>query len=176
MKRMMAQFAMVLLCLGVWLPSCFAASVTSALEEAALKRACLEATIKAIDLEITRYQRWIDYRVQQGNTRDLLELRVVVEKLQKERDRFTAMDAADYDLPEQLTTTAWVQNKAGDDTLLYLPNMTKMGPFYHAAGIAGGNYGVLQPNVKYQVILFKVYPRAYWSMDSDYVFIAAVEK
>ncbi|MEM5770892.1 MAG: hypothetical protein AAGU32_21810, partial [Bacillota bacterium] len=70
----------------------------------------------------------------------------------------------------------WVGNLAAEDTLLHIDRLTKSGPFYHLAGITGGDYTVLQVNTRYNMTFYRVYPRSYWNMNSDYVYVAAAEK
>jgi len=50
--------------------------------------------------------------------------------------------------------------------------MSKSGPWYHLAGILGGDYAVLQPKVRGKVAFYAVYSRSYWNMKSGYVGVA----
>ena len=122
------------------------------------KEACLAATSRAIELEMGRAQA-----------------KPIRERLQRDLAEYRAKAAADYTLPEKIVETAWVETAAGDNTSLYVENMTKSGPWYHLAGIVGGDYGQLKPQTKYTVSYYKVYPRAYWHMASAYVCVADVK-
>ena len=122
------------------------------------KEACLAATIRAIELEMGRAQA-----------------KPIRERLQRDLAEYRAKAAADYTLPEKIVETAWVETAAGDNTSLYVENMTKSGPWYHLAGIVGGDYGQLKPQTKATVAYYKVYPRAYWHMASAYVCVAEVK-
>jgi hypothetical protein len=122
------------------------------------KEACLAAAIRAIELEMGRAQA-----------------KPVRERLQRDLAEYRAKTAAEYTLPEKIVETAWVETAAGDNASLYVEGMTKSGPWYHLAGIVGGDYGQLKPRTKYMVSYYKVYPRAYWHMASAYVCVADVK-
>ena len=74
-----------------------------------------------------------------------------------------------------LGAPSWVGAAAGENAILYVEGMSKSGPWYHLAGLVGGDYGQLKPGVKYAVSYYKVYPRAYWHMPSAYVCVAEVK-
>ncbi len=124
----------------------------------ALKSACRAAAIKAVKLEMSRAQA--------KNIRETLA--ADLEKLQKLSD-------ADYTLPEKVVETVWVQEKADDNTILYVNGMSRSGPWYHLSGIAGGDYARMKPGVKYTATYYKVYPRTYWHMPSSYVCVAELQ-
>ena len=174
MKKVLVLVLLVLFSLGM--TQCLAEGVEQKTQQPDLQSACLSATITAINLEINRYQNWIDSRKQQGNSRDLLELQASLNFLKADLEKYRNMDCRDYVLPEKVRTKAWVQGKAGDNTVLGVEGMTKMGPFYHLAGIVGDNYPSLVPNVSYEMTFYKVYPRSYWYMESEYIYIAELSK
>jgi hypothetical protein len=136
-----------------------------------LKKGCLTATVTAIQLEVSRYQRWIDLRKQQGDQKGVAVLQESLRALQADLDKYTAMDAKEYVLPARVETVAWVEGKPGNDTIVYVEGMSKSGPWYHLAGIQGGDYAALQPGAKQQLNLYAVYGRSYGGMSSAYVFV-----
>ncbi|WP_094605581.1 hypothetical protein SPSIL_012650 [Sporomusa silvacetica DSM 10669] len=142
------------------------------LQQRDLKQQCLSATIAAINLEIDRHQRWIEFRKQQGEQKNLAELQESLAALKADLEKHITMDAREYVLPEKNDLVAWTGDKPGRDSVLYVEGMSKNGPWYHLAGIVGGEYALLQPNTKYHMNFYSVYPRSYWGMDSSYVYIA----
>jgi hypothetical protein len=132
-------------------------SANTASTQDALKKACIDATISAINLEISRSQP--------GEA---------TEKLQAELEKYQNMNVAEYQLPEKIIETAWVDKKAATGSILYVEGMSKSGPWYHLTGIVDGDYSQLKPGVKYVVEYYKVRPRAYWHMPSSYVYVADI--
>jgi len=145
-------------------------------EQTTVQKACLAATQTAIALEIRRYAGWIDLRKSgQVAAGDLPALEATLARLKEDLQKYQAMKPEDYALPPQREMTAWVQSQAADNAILYIDRMSRSGPWYHLAGIVGGDYGLLQPNVRKSVVFYSVYPRRYGSMESAYVCIASVE-
>lgn len=140
-----------------------------------LKKQCLSATIVAINLEIERYQRWIEFRKKQEDQKDLVALQESLAALEVDLERHRTMDAKDYVLPEKIDTVAWMGDRPGKDSVLYVEGMTKSGPWYHVAGVGGDDYSLLQRTDKQQINLYCVYPRSYWGMSSAYVYIGKME-
>lgn len=166
-------FVMFVFSLG---SACYAKDITKDVNEnfqqSDLRKQCLSATITAINLEIDRYQRWIDFRKQQGEQKDLAELQASLAALEVDLEKYLAMDAEAYVLPEKVDTVAWTGDTPGNDSVLYVEGMSKSGPWYHLVGVAGGEFATLQSNTRYHMSLYPVYPRSYWGMSSAYVFIA----
>jgi hypothetical protein len=148
--------------------ACFAEEIS---QQGDLKKQCLAATVTAITLEIERYQQWIEVRKQQGDQQGLTELQQSLDALKADLEKYRAMDAADYSVPEKVDTVAWVGYKPEKNSILYLEDMSRSGPWYHLAGVAGGDYAVLRPDVKYRVNFIPVYPRQYGWMKSAYVYV-----
>jgi hypothetical protein len=141
----------------------------------------LSAVITAIDLEI-------------ASTKGKLDTAQVEQKimdLEAERARFAAMKPQDYPAPVPQQVGAppvgavlppmiaeAVINVAGpcaDGTLLDVQGATRSGPFYHLAGVKGGDYGILKPGRIYTVQLALVYRREYFGFIGDYyVYILSV--
>ena len=60
------------------------------------KTLCLSATITAIKLEIGRYQKWIDFRNQQGDQQSAFEFQKSLDALNVDLQKYLAMDAKDF--------------------------------------------------------------------------------
>jgi len=152
----------------------FAAAPAGAIIET-LKEGCLAATVKAINLEIGRHQRWLEFRREQGDQQGAAAMEAALAQLKADLDKYVNMDANDYALPAPVEKTVWVGEPLRDDAVLSIEGMTMSGPWYHAAGIMGGDYGKLKPGARYKVTFYEVYPRSYWHMKSAYIFIATAE-
>lgn len=178
MKRSVFWISMVLvICLTIFFTAgCFAEAVDETAQQRELKRECLSATMTAIKLEMDRYQKWLDLRKQQGDTQAVAKLEQTLTLMRNDLEKYRNMAVDDYILPEKVFLTAGIGNEPGENSLLYIDMMSRSGPFYHVAGITGGDYGILQPETPYNMVFFKVYPRNYWHMQSDYVYIASLEK
>lgn len=177
LKKMFSKVLLMLICfMAVLTTSSFAAPIEGKDEGDNLKNACLSATITAIHLEMDRYQRWMDFRKQQGDEKGIAQLQESLDALHEDLIKFQTMDIQDFQLPEKVDEVAWVGDQARTDSILYVANMSKSGPWYHLAGIAGDDYTLLQPNTQYNINLYKVYPRNYWGMNSAYVYITVVDK
>ena len=61
-----------------------------------------------------------------------------------------------------------VDRPLGDGILLSVEAASKSGPFYHLAGIAGGNYARLKVGTRYRLTLFLVYRREYFGLIGDF--------
>lgn len=157
-----------------------------------LKKLCLEATKTAIQLEMANYQRWIDVRKQQNAPAEAAEFQKTLDSLKIELETYQKMPIDKYILPEgkqaphdffsqnfvreEITTTAWVESNAQNNTILHVEGMSKSGPWYHLAGIIGNDYSKLKPNTKYRITFYTVYKRNYWNMPSAYVCITSIQK
>jgi len=142
-----------------------------------LKQACIQAAIRGIELEIERYQGWIDLRKQGTvDASNLPELEAELKALNKELEAYQALRPEDYTLPEKIQTTCWVEDQAAENSILYVEGMSRSGPWYHLAGIAGNDFGALKPHVKYTATIYLVYPRSYFYMTSAYVYVAELKK
>jgi two-component SAPR family response regulator len=160
-----------------------------------VKNACLSATITAIQLETARVQQWVDLRKKQGSTNELATMQEMLRKLHVDMKKYQVMNVNDYLLPNKtdtiddvdalfsntfvplrIETIAWVEDKPAENSILYVENMTKSGPWYHIAGIMEGDYTRLQPNIKYHVVFYTIYKRSYWNMSDSYICITEINK
>ncbi len=137
-----------------------------------LKQACIKAAIGGIELEIKRHQDWLDQRKEKtSDESEINELQRRLSQLKRDLEGFKNMQLDAYEIPQKLQFKAWVRSPASENSILYLEDMTRSGPWYHLVGIRGDDYTVLQPNGKYLMTIYLVYPRYYWHMKSYYVYI-----
>lgn len=137
-----------------------------------LKQACVEASICAIELEIKRHQNWIDQREKEAiddGEIDLINGRLDSLNIDLEKLKNTRLD--DYEVPAKLQLKAWVREPVYQNSILYIEDMTRSGPWYHIVGIKGDEYSVIKPKNKYLMTIYLVCPRYYWGMPSYYVYI-----
>lgn len=175
MKKLLGWLGILLLvlCSVSFGPVCYAEALEKdELQDNELKKACLSATITAIQLEIDRHNLVYEMQPKPANTAPFATFLADLNTLQSDLNKYQAMDVKDYVLPEKITVPAWFSVKPGIDSILYVEGMSKSGPWFHLAGIVGGDYSNLQPEIKYDMSFYPVYPRSYWQMQSDYVCIA----
>jgi hypothetical protein len=155
----------------------FAAASLSPEQELQTKQACLAATLNAIKMEMKRYQGWIDLRKSgQVRSEDLPRLEASMAELKKELASYQGMSARDYQLPKPVDMTAWLRGKAKDNAILNFSGLTKSGPWYHLAGVTGGDYSAMKPDVKYNISFYPVYKREYGFMRSFYIYISDISE
>ncbi len=165
------------------------ATPASATETQAL---CLDATRRAIDLEIAKYRNWL-----QNATDDAQRAmyQQALDYLQAQQTRYREMRPTDYHVadawryipnvvmgtygnaplppsPEPVTLDeAWVE---GDlPGLLSYAGQTRSGPFYFVTGVKGG-FGQLQRGEHYRLVLQPVMPQSY-PFPSFYVCVLSAE-
>lgn len=131
-------------------------------DEDALKRACIDATVRAISMEIRNYeQKLLAAQCGPGNPANVPVFRNRLSELNTELTRFRGMKPKDYTLPEKKTVAVLVNQALQDGSLLEIDDMTKSGPFYHLAGISGDDYGALKTGRKYTMTIYPVYKKDY---------------
>lgn len=144
---------------GLMIGGAFGASGT---DEAKLKAACIQATIRAIGMEIKNYERKLDAAQNgPGAAANIPGFKKRITELKTELKKYQALDPAKYTLPEKKTVTLFVKEPFQDDAMLELEDMTRSGPFYHLAGIRGDDYQALENGQKYVVTVYLVYKRDY---------------
>lgn len=154
------------------MPKSQSAELVAVNETMKLKEACLAATITAIELEIKRHELVYEMQPKPTGAAPLTNFLQDLDVLKADLSKYKAMKAENYFLPQKVTVTGWVSEKAADDSILYVDGMSKSGPWYHLAGVLDGYYGIMEPEKKYEVTFYPVYPRSYWHMQSDYVLLA----
>lgn len=139
-----------------------------------LKKDCIAAAICGIDLEIVKHQKWIDMRKKVDvDDKDLPEIEGRLNRLKADLEKYQKMKLDLYVIPEKRQEIAWISanEPLGDNSILYVENMSESGPWYHIVGIKGNNYTVIQPDTKYLMNIYLAYPKYYWTMPSYYVYI-----
>ncbi|RDD52326.1 hypothetical protein BA065_02340 [Nanoarchaeota archaeon NZ13-N] len=132
--------------------------------ETSLKKECLKATINAIKIEINRHREWLEAPDVENREEVLSRLN----KLTADLERYENMKIEEYVIPEKREVIGWIEGPYEIDTLLYIENMTRSGPFYHIVGIRGNT--TIKPNKKYLMTIYLVYPR-YYPFESYYVYV-----
>ena len=129
-----------------------------------LKKACLDATVQAINMEILRYQAWLknatDPKAKAKNEKELV-------RLAEEKQKYLYMASTDYELPQKLSLTG----QYADGQILFFYGQSKSGPFYHVAASAVP----LIEGKKYSFDFYVVYPRSY-QFPNYYVYVAKSEQ
>lgn len=166
-----------------------------------LQRSLRDSVIRAIGMEMDACaSRLKAANSGTGSSGNAAALREKIADLQAEKARFEGMDPRDYPLPaasapdsgsvlEQATgsgpvlpprqrvISATVDSPCSDGTLLAGTGASRSGPFYHLAGIGGGDYGLLQVGKSYTLTVYAVYRREYFSTIGDfYVFVGQVRE
>jgi len=137
-----------------------------------LKEELLRATLVAIDMEIDRYAVKLEAaREGPGDPANIPFLATRIQELQRERIKYENMDPAAYKLPQKVKARVKPTRPYAQGTLLEQKGLTRSGPFYHLAGVRGGDYGSIKPGKKYRMTLYLVYPRSY-PFPSYYVYIS----
>lgn len=139
-----------------------------------LKKDCVAAVIKAIGFEIKRFQLRLEAAKKGAGdpaNAPLLEKRI--KELSSEREKYSNMDPEKYRIPDRIKVTGSINNACRNNEMLNLTDMTRSGPFYHVAGVAG-DCKVISPNRNYTMTIYNIYPRDY-RFTSAYVYVEKVE-
>lgn len=157
-----------------------------------LTTSLLRSTVKAIELEIdaTRARLRVA-REGTGPKENVERFARRLDELEVERARFAGMKSEEYPEPvkERSDSVSVLDQPAGfgpilppvlrgvvvnvdapleDGALLSVEGTSKSGPFYHLAGIRGGDYGILKKGKRYRLDLCLVYRREYFGLIGDY--------
>ncbi len=140
----------------------------------------LAAAVNAVDLEISSTRSKME--AAEGDARAAFQQKI--KGLEAERDRLHAMKPGDYPEPAAMPAggvpvgvilpparaeaVITVSAPLSDGSLLDVQGASRSGPFYHLAGIRGGDYGILKPGRTYTVTLALVYRREYFGFIGDY--------
>ena len=166
---------------------------------AELRMDLLAATIRAIELEIDAARKKLKTAEEgTGPEGNADRFRQKIRDLEAERARFGGLKPADYPSPVRAPAdpasvletsdgfgpvlppvirevTLTVDGPCANGALLPVKGTSRSGPFYHLAGIAGGDYAVLKPGMKYRLELCLVYRREYFGLIGDYyVYVVGV--
>ena len=132
-----------------------------------LKRACINAAIQGIKLEIKRNRGWLEH-ADKDKTKDI-ENRI--KQLENESVKYETMNIDKYEIPSKLEKEVWFEGPCNENSILYFDGMSRSGPWYHVTGIRGNDYKIFKPKNRYRFSFYLVYPREYGNMTSYYVYI-----
>lgn len=152
------------------------------LEEFGLRRDLIKATIFAIASEIKRYT--------ESEHKDREEK---IAFLKEELERFQKMHPAEYRLsgeeevvhlgtfgvlmPPEIREVEILAPPRALGDILEVAGMTRSGPFYHVAGVRGGDLSVFAPSRHYKATIYLVYRREYFGfIPNYYVYVADWEE
>jgi hypothetical protein len=161
------------------------------------RKELLAATVRAVELEIEATRGRLK-AVEEGTgpEENVARFRQRLRDLDAELVRFGGMTPEEYPAPvktsadpesvlessggfgpvlppEVREVTVTLDGPCADGDLLPVRGTSRSGPFYHLAGIAGGDYGVLKPGRKVRLELCLVYRREYFGLIGDYYVYAA---
>lgn len=164
-----------------------------------LRESLRQSTVTAIRLEIDAYAAKLRAAEEgTGPEETKATFRQRIAELEAERDRFDRMPTDGYPDP---TTSAPDSGSVLDDATAYGPILparmreailvaagpydvgdllevegtSRSGPFFHLAGIFGGDASILKPGTRYEVVMYLVYRREYFGRIGDYyVYVGGV--
>jgi hypothetical protein len=164
-----------------------------------LRESLRQSTVTAIQLEIDAYRAKLQAAMAgTGPEENRAKFRQKIEELEAERERFDRMQTTEYPDPVASTpdtasvfdeATAWgpmvpaelrevvvtVDQPYDVGSLLAVEGTSRSGPFFHLAGIRGGDAAILKPGKRYQLTMYLVYRREYFGFIGDYyVYVSAI--
>lgn len=162
----------------------------AAAEDKSLKKACIKATIFAIEQEIDLYEQRLK-AVKSGSddgdgnggkdgssgtvsNAKISEYKQRLKELKTEHRKYCFMRVSKYTLPQNKTVTVAVTQPYHPGSILELVNITRSGPFYHLAGIKDNNYQLLKAEFTYTMTIYPVYKKDYVlpNIENYYVYLS----
>ena len=143
-----------------------------------------DATIWAVKAEIQRYQE----SEHPDKDAKISALRETLARLQNMLPEDYPLPSEEHPLgspptnfgvllPPEIREVDVVSPPQSIGDLLEVVGMTRSGPFYHVAGIRGGDFSVFAPSSRYRLKLYLVYRREYFlDIPNYYVYIASWEE
>jgi hypothetical protein len=177
----------------------FPRSSDSVAEEMVLKRELITTMVHALAMESRAYEEKLKTAKSGVGpasnvakfTERIAELKTQQESFQKMEPYQFALGTAKEESPEAFGGSAdygpvipcpkkivqvVVKEACREGSILEVEGMTKSGPFYHLAGMAGNDYGPLKPGSHCELTLYLLYKRAYFGPVEDYyVYVADVK-
>jgi len=154
MKHIITAF-----CAGLFL---LRSAVGAQPDDANLKKACLSATVQAIEIDIQRNQAWLK---QMTDPKKKAEYEKELVRLAEEERKYRSMPPADYELPKKLSLTGQYEGQ------ILFDEQSRSGPFYHMVASAAP----LTRGKRYSFEVYLLYRRAYPFPDY-YVYVSKSEK
>jgi len=166
-----------------------------------LRESLRRSTVAAIELEIDAYAAKL--KASEGGTgseENTTKFRRRIAELEAERDRFDRMPSGEYPEPSASAPDAGsVLDEATADgpilparmreailvaagpyglgDLLEVEGTSRSGPFFHLAGIIGGDASILKRGTRYRLVMYLVYRREYFGLIGDYyVYLGSVRE
>ncbi len=136
-----------------------------------IKQGCIDAAITGIKLDIERLEGYL--KLPELDNRNQVE--EALSKLKIDLQTYQSMKTQNYVLPEPLKVNGYLGEKYVTDSIIYLENQSKSGPFYHAVEILGDKGNQIIPNQIYTFTIYPVY-RRYYPFEDWYVFVSDFEK
>ncbi len=153
---------------------------------------CLEATIRAIDMEMAKYNMWL--KNANGSNKEMYQK--ALKYLKDEKQKYEQMKPEDYKIgsafrripgvtigsyrgplpPEPkpvVLEEAWVRGTLPG--IIDYKGMSRSGPFYIVVGVKGGNLGAIKPGIHYRMKLQPIMPESY-PFPSFYVCVESFEE
>jgi hypothetical protein len=159
---------------------------------AAWQAACLQATVRALEMERERYEGWL-----KGASGEKAEVyRQALAYLDAELAKYRSLPPTEFRIASVYrfipgVTTGWYgQDSLGQPTpitlddawvgshrpeLLSFAGQTRSGPFYIVVGVRGGDLSAIKPGVHYRMVLQPLMPQVY-PFPSVYVCVKQFEK
>jgi hypothetical protein len=164
-----------------------------------LRESLRQSTVTAIQLEIDAYtEKLRAAEAGTGPEESAAKFRQKIEALAAERARFEGVTASEYpdpiaSVPDTASVfdevTAWgpmvpaelreavvdVTGPYDVGSQLEVEGASRSGPFYHLAGIRGGDAVILKPGERHRIAMYLVYRREYFGFIGDYyVYVSQV--
>ena len=165
---------------GLWINQTYSQTQevpSVATETRSLKEACINATIRGIELDIRVHQKWLEIPEEEltegAESREKIRSRL--NQLKVELEKYKNIQLQNYELPEKREVIGWVNQPCTEDTILQIEDISRSGPFYHVMGIMGEDYSVIEPQIRYGMTIYLVYPR-YYPFPSYYICIDNCEQ
>lgn len=161
-----------------------------------LQKGLVASTVRALAMERKGYEEKLKVAERGvGPADNAARFKARLAEIDAWSEKYKAMDPAQYALPSpgsqpppELDTMrsfgpkepaqiqvvkVTLQEACREGATLEVEGMTKSGPFYHVAGIAGGDFAQLKPGQGYELTLYLIYRREYvGAFPSYYVYIA----
>jgi len=160
--------------LSIFLLAVFIASIffgCTWINETEIKRECLEAITTGIKLDIQRLEGYLNLSDLQNRS----EVESTLIKLKEDLNKYQSIKTNDYVLEESIEIKGYLGEKYVTNSIIYLENQSKSGPFYHAVKVMDDKGEEIVPN---EIYTFKVYPvyKRYYPFEAWYVFVSDFEK
>jgi len=163
-----------------------------------LRESLRQSTIAAIGLEIDAYAKKLQAaEAGTGPAENVAKFRERIDALEAERVRFERMSASEYSDPVAPApdtasvfdeATLWgpmvpaelrqavvdVTGPYDVGSQLEVEGTSRSGPFFHLAGVVGGDAAILKPGKRYRIVMYLVFRREYFGFIGDYyVYVAS---